>query len=116
MAEDKQNVKVNDDAPLGPEGRQVKPARQQSAKDIKATIVHEQSRDLHPSGEPEHDADKTSIPGPEYPPVERPPVSTAKPDEPIVQSLVTGAGAHEPPDPELYDAAGRPRAARPRAV
>jgi hypothetical protein len=40
-------------------------------------------------------------------------VSTAKPDEPIVQSLVTGAGAHEPPDPDVYDAAGRPRAAAP---
>jgi hypothetical protein len=36
-------------------------------------------------------------------------VSTARPDEPIIQSLVTGAGAHEPPDPEQYDAAGRPK-------
>jgi hypothetical protein len=54
--------------------KQVKPASQQSSKEIKASIVQEDSRDLHPSGEPEHAADKTSIPGPKYPPLERPPV------------------------------------------
>jgi hypothetical protein len=54
-------------------------------------------------------ADKTSIPGPEYPPIDRPPVSTTRPDVPIAQSLITGAGKHMPPDPEKYDEMGRPR-------
>ena len=54
-------------------------------------------------------ADKTSIPGPEYPPLDRAPVSTTRFDEPIAQSLVTGAGKHEPPDPKKYDDMGRLR-------
>jgi hypothetical protein len=54
MAEENKqgSVKVNEDAPLGPAGKQVKPASQQSSKDLKASIVHEDSRELHPSGEP----------------------------------------------------------------
>lgn len=102
----------NKDALIGGPGggRQVKPARKLSGRDLKAQILHEPDRDLHPDGDPEHAADRTSAPGPVYPPVERPPVSTTRHDEPVLQSLVTGAGAHEPPDPEKYDAAGRWRA------
>jgi hypothetical protein len=94
-------------ANTGQEADQVKPTRDMSAKDVKARMVFAADRDLHPSGEPEHAADQTSVPGPEYPPAERPPVSTTRPDEPIVTSLVTGAGAHEPPDPDVYDEMGR---------
>lgn len=94
-------------ANTGQEADQVKPTREMSAKDVKARMVFAADRDLHPSGEPEHAADQTSVPGPEYPPAERPPVSTTRPDEPVVTSLVTGAGAHEPPDPDKYDEMGR---------
>lgn len=104
---DEAQVIVNEDAGTG--AAQVKPTAQKSAKDVKASILHEPDKALHPAGEPEHAADKTSIPGPKYPPIERPPVSTTKPDEPVLQSLVTGAGAHVPPDPAKYDEMGRLR-------
>jgi hypothetical protein len=110
MAEEKNaSVKVNEDAQLGPAGRQVKPTAEQSSKEIKASLVFKEDAELHPDGLPEHEADQTSIPGPKFPPLDRPPVATTRPDVPIITSLVTGAGAHEPPDPEKYDAAGRPK-------
>lgn len=53
-----------------------------------------------------HAADETSAPGPyEGLDVNRPPVSTNKPDVPIAQSLVAGAGAPQPSEgvnPEDY--------------
>lgn len=53
-----------------------------------------------------HPADETSAPGPyEGLDVNRPPVSTNKPDVPIAQSLVAGAGAPQPSEgvnPEDY--------------
>lgn len=101
------DVTVNESAGFG--AAQVKPTDQLSAKELKERILHEPDKRLHPSGEPEHAADKTSVPGPEFPPLERPPVSTTRPDEPVLRSLVTGAGAHMPPDPEKYDEMGRPR-------
>jgi hypothetical protein len=93
----------------GVSAAQVEPTADRKWADVKAEMTHEPDRDLHPSGEPEHAADRTSIPGPEYPPAERPPVSTTRPDQEILRSLVTGAGKHEPPDPAKYDAEGRPR-------
>ena len=111
MAEHKQQearVDVNEDAALGlGHGGQVEPTTGLT-KDVKARMTNREDVDLHPV-KLEHAADRTSIPGPEYPPIERPPVSTTKAGEKIVQSLVTGAGAHVPPDPERYDAEGRPR-------
>ena len=45
-----------------------------------------------------HPADASSAPGPyEDLDVERPPVSTSRPDVPIAQRLVAGAGAPQPP-------------------
>ena len=45
-----------------------------------------------------HPADASSAPGPyEDLDAERPPVSTSRPDVPIAQSLVAGAGAPQPP-------------------
>lgn len=36
-------------------------------------------------------------------------VRTARPDVPIAQTLVAGAGEHTPPDPDEFDKDGRPR-------
>lgn len=58
-------------------------------------------------------ADESSAPGPyqgdDAPKPEDPPVRAAKPDTPIAQVLVEGAGAHTPPDPDEFDKEGRPR-------
>lgn len=60
------------------------------------------------TAEPKRSADKSSSPGGEaYP--EDPPVRTTRPDVPIVQSLASGAGAHVPPDPDVYTPEGRLR-------
>ena len=49
-----------------------------------------------------HPADESSQPGPyEGLEVDRPPVSTNRPDVPIAQSLVAGAGAPSP-EPEVH--------------
>ena len=89
--------------------RQVKPTADRSKDELKRDVVNKDDLERGVLDEPKHAADRTSVPGPEYPPADRPPVATTRFDEPIVQSLVTGAGAHTPPDPEKYDAAGRPR-------
>lgn len=54
-------------------------------------------------------ADETSAPNVVSDEIEAPPVSTAKPDVPIAQVLVAGAGEHTPPDPDEFDKEGRPR-------
>lgn len=111
MAESTKDTRVTQpaqDAPGGVGTHQVKPTEDLSAKEVKARLVNPADRELHPSGQPEHEADRTSLPT-AYAPIERPPVSTTRPDRDILTSLATGAGAHEPPDPEKYDAEGRPR-------
>jgi hypothetical protein len=96
MAEDKKQGDVaRNEAAAG----QVKPTADRSKAELKAAVVRKADLEHGVLEEPEHAADRTSIPGPEYPPADRPPVATTRPDEPIVGSLVTGAGAHEPPDP-----------------
>lgn len=57
--------------------------------------------------EPHREADKTSSPVPNDAKAEDPPVRTTRPDVPIVVSMATGAGQHEPPDPKLYHWDGR---------
>lgn len=48
-----------------------------------------------------HEADESSQPGPyDGLEVDRPPVSTNDPEQPIAQSLVAGAGAPTPPGPD----------------
>lgn len=64
---------------------------------------------LHPSGAPKRKADQTSYPVPNDAELDDPPLRSSRPDVGIVQSLATGAGAHNPPDAEKYDAQGRPR-------
>jgi hypothetical protein len=88
---------------------QVKPTADRSRRDLEADVVNTGDIELGVLDEPEHAADRTSVPGPEYPPADRPPVATTRFDEPVVLSLVTGAGAHMPPDPDVYDPEGRIR-------
>jgi hypothetical protein len=102
---DEARVAINEEAMPA----QVKPTADRSKRDLKADVVNKADLEHGVLDEPEHAADRTSIPGPEYPPADRPPVATTRFDEPVVLSLVTGAGAHEPPDPDVYDAEGRVR-------
>jgi hypothetical protein len=110
MADNKGDTRVSQSVQdaSGVEARQVKPTVDRKWADVKAELTNPQDAELHPHGEPEHEADRTSLPT-AYAPIERPPVSTTKAGEKVLRSLVTGAGKHEPPDPELYDADGRPR-------
>jgi hypothetical protein len=55
------------------------------------------------------EADKTSAPNALDAKPEDPPVRAAKPDTPIAQTLTAGAGAHTPPDPDMFDKDGRPK-------
>lgn len=109
MAESQTKVTQTAQDAQGVSAAQVEPTADRKWSEVKAEMTHAPDRDLHPAGEPKHAADKTSIPGPEYPPAERPPVSTTRPDREILRSLVTGAGAHEPPDPKVYTPEGRVR-------
>lgn len=54
-------------------------------------------------------ADETPAPNVLNTENEQPPVRTSRPDTPIAQTLVAGAGEHTPPDPEVFDKDGRPR-------
>lgn len=93
----------------GVEGAQAKPTEDMSAKELKAVMTHEPDKELHSASDPKHPADQTSAPVALPTDPERPPVSTARPDVPVLRSLVTGAGAHRPPDPDKFDAEGRPK-------
>jgi hypothetical protein len=93
-------------------------AAKDTSKDIKGAVnlgdPHEKVDGGRTDGpiltaEPSHGADKTSIPGPSYPPAEDPPVRTTRPDVPIAVALASGAGEHTPPDLEKYTPDGRPR-------
>ena len=110
MAQQKSNTPVtgevvrNEDIPAA----QVQPSRDRSKAELKADLVNKDDEKLGVLKEPDHLQDQTSVPT-EYAPAERPPWATQRFDVPIVTSAVTGAGAHMPPDPEKFDADGRPR-------
>jgi len=95
--------------PDGPQVEQAKPTADKSAKEVRDSLAFAPDRELHPGGEPKHDADKTSTPGPSVPPIDRPPVSSPRAPEDLLRSLATGAGAHTPPDPDKYNADGTPK-------
>jgi hypothetical protein len=88
---------------------QVQPTADRSDAELKDVVVNKADLEKGVLSEPEHAADRTSIPGPEYPPADRPPVASPRPESELISALVTGAGAHTPPDPEKYDAEGRLR-------
>jgi hypothetical protein len=85
-----------------------KPASEMSSKELKDALVNEADKKLHPSGEPEKQADKTSYPVPNDAEINDPPLRTNRPDVPIITSLGTGAGAHVPPSPDEVHPDGRP--------
>jgi hypothetical protein len=112
MADAKKDQEPTVEAP--PEGvgvgeRQVKPIKDRSKDEQKADLIHPEDIEKGVLKEPEHDADQTPYPVGDQPPIERPPFATGRPDVPIVQSAVTGAGAHTPPDPDDYTPDGRLR-------
>jgi len=96
------------DSPGGVPLQQVKPTADRSDKDLKADLVLPDEANLSLK-EPEHPADQTPYPVGEQPPIERPPFATGRPDVPIVNSMITGAGEHTPPDPDEYTPDGRLR-------
>jgi hypothetical protein len=98
-----------DESPGGVNTQQVKPAEDMSKAELKEVLVAKGDEKLGVLTAPTHDADKTPYPVGEQPPIERPPYSTGRPDVPIVQSAVLGAGAHTPPDPAEFKPDGRPR-------
>ena len=113
MAQNKNDTEVSQtaaDAPAGVEGEQVKPAADMSASELKASLARPADAKLHPAGDPKRKADQTSYPVPNDAQLDDPPLRSSRPDVGIVQSLATGAVAHNAPDPEKYDATGRPRA------
>lgn len=54
-------------------------------------------------------ADETSYPVPNDAELHQPPLRSPKAPVDLAVSLAEGAGQHQPPDPKLYDAEGRPR-------
>ncbi len=54
------------------------------------------------------EADKSSLPNADDAESEQPPVRAGRPDTPIAQTLAAGAGAHQPPDPDVFGPDGRP--------
>jgi hypothetical protein len=60
----------------------------------------------HPSS-PKREADKYSEPGPNDAEPNDPPLRTNRPDQPMIQSLATGAGQHKPLDDSEFDSDGR---------
>jgi hypothetical protein len=113
MAEDKSKDPVagskTETSEEGVGARQVEPITDRSKEQQQADLLHPEDIKKGVLKEPQHDADKTPYPVGEQPPIERPPFSTGRPDVPIVQSAVTGAGAHTPPDPDDYTPDGRLR-------
>jgi hypothetical protein len=61
------------------------------------------------TAEPKREADKTSNPVPNDAQPEDPPVRTTRAGVPIVASMASGAGEHQPPDSGEYWPDGRPK-------
>jgi hypothetical protein len=90
--------------------RQVKPIQDRTREEQAADLTTPGDVKKGVLQEPEHEIDQSPYPSQtQVPPQERPPFATGRPDVPIVQSAVTGAGAHTPPDPDEYAPDGRPR-------
>lgn len=113
MAEKPQKQEENTITPAPPGSgastQQVKPITERSKEEQLADLTSPGDIKKGVLKEPEHEADQSPYPTQKQPPQERPPFSTGRPDVPIVQSMVTGAGAHTPPDPGEFTPDGRPR-------
>lgn len=55
------------------------------------------------------EADKTSYPVPNDAGLDEPPLRSPRAPVDLAASLATGAGAHNPPDPEKFEWDGRPK-------
>jgi hypothetical protein len=75
-----------------------------SKKELEANLTFKEDAELHPVGAPPAPDDKPG--GPPAVDPERPPVSSNRPDTPLITSLATGSGQHTPPDPSTVDADG----------
>lgn len=89
---------------------EVKPASEMSGKEIKDALSYPEDAELHPSGMPDSETEKEPGGPPAVEP-NRPPYATNRPDEAILKSLATGAGAHTPPDPATVSGDGYVRPA-----
>ncbi len=103
-----EEVKVTPSAVTEEQAKRATPTSEMSGKELKVSIAYSPDADLHPDGEPEKEADKTSYPVPNDAEINDPPLRTNRPDVPIVRTLATGAGAHEPPSPDEVHPDGRP--------
>lgn len=80
-----------------------------SAKGIDAGQVRELTTVQSTTTVTPAEADKSPMPTGDDAESEQPPVRAAKPDTPVAQTLVAGAGEHTPPDPKEFAPSGRPR-------
>jgi hypothetical protein len=104
-------TKVKVEVPPGPLGAdaQVKPAEEMTKAELKEVLVNPDDAKLHPA--PGSDAIESEFGAQTE--SERPPFATGRPDVPILSGLAAGPGAHTPPDPDEFDAMGRPINPRP---
>lgn len=75
-----------------------------SKKELAESLTFKEDVELHPVGSPPAPDDKPGGPAAVDP--ERPPVSSNRPDTPLIAALATGSGQHTPPDPATVDADG----------
>ncbi len=108
MADRKQDQAKVEQGPATGSAEQAKVSGAKLASDDKALAGGRPDGPIVTS-DPKREADKTSYPVPNDAQLEDPPVRTARADVPIAVSLATGAGQHNPPDPEKYTPDGRPR-------
>ena len=106
MAEAKDQTKVKVEVPAGPLGAdaQVKPADDMSKDELAEVLVNPDDVKLHPApGSAAIEAEQGAQEDPD-----RPPFASSGPDE-LLSGLAAGPGAHTPPDPDKFDADGRPK-------
>jgi hypothetical protein len=104
MADKKQEAKV--ELPPGPLGAdaQVKPADDMSKSELGDVLVNPADAKLHPApGNAALEAEAGAQNNPD-----RPPFASSGVDE-LLSGLAAGPGAHTPPDPDKFDAEGRPK-------
>jgi hypothetical protein len=94
----------------GGDAAQAEPTSSKSAKEIRSELAFAPDREHHPgsAGDLDREADRTSAPTALDAEPHDPPVRTAGPDVGI-RTLGVGAGEHDPPDREVFDAEGRAR-------
>jgi hypothetical protein len=106
MAESKKADEAKVEVPPGPLGAdaQVKPADEMSKAELKEVLVNPADAKLHPApGDAALEAEQGAQEDPD-----REPFASSGPAE-LLSGLAAGPGAHTPPDPDKFDAEGRPK-------